>query len=533
MKAMQAVLILALLLLCMYASAQPRVVSTSPGVGSRNIIGPEVIIEVRFSEPMVNEWSLVASGRGEAPELIGDPWFENPQTWRVRVKVAPGKTYGIGLNSPTRKGFRSAANGSPLEPFSLVFETAAEAAAPEPQSQQQTTPGLAAEVALDRFAAFPADVSFPPGWREGETRERIQTIERNLSIDVGQGAPVQHAEKQVTTSALQVLAVQDARISHALGQLVKAEAYETNPQTGQLEGVPQQTPDTVVDVRAAQDRWQARTHGDPVPRDAVAHYLLVTAVDNAFAPRGKVQEGDQWQLQGQLMQVAGDLLGADGPVTGTVTCRFASRGQVAGHPSAQIAHTWNVSFLAGGISLQATGQGTTTYLADARKFVSNSVQLDLTIPRQELQDGTVVQGTGTQTSTERLRYFPKGEYPELRAGAAAPTVMQPAVSQPVAPQQVPQQATDADTQSLQGTWVWDGMGYQFQLTFSADGTYTSRQTYGGKTTDSKGNWILAANQLELKPAGLQSSRKYGARALGQRALELTDPVGRVIVFAKQ
>ena len=138
MRSLQAALVLAALLLCLGASAQPRVVSTSPAAGSCNTAGPNVIIEVKFSEPMVNEWSLVASERGEVPELVGDPWFKAPRTWRVRAKVAPGKTYGIGLNSPTRKGFRSAANGTALEPFSLVFETAAEAAPPQPPPQPAT-----------------------------------------------------------------------------------------------------------------------------------------------------------------------------------------------------------------------------------------------------------------------------------------------------------------------------------------------------------------------------------------------------------
>lgn len=176
MRSLQAALVLAALLLCLGASAQPRVVSTSPAAGSCNTAGPNVIIEVKFSEPMVNEWSLVASERGEVPELVGDPWFEDPRTWRVRAKVAPGKTYGIGLNSPTRKGFRSAANGTALEPFSLVFETAAEAAPPQPpppaghlgiHSPYTTAPQLRGQKLFIELVLEPADarVIFEKVWQ--------------------------------------------------------------------------------------------------------------------------------------------------------------------------------------------------------------------------------------------------------------------------------------------------------------------------------------------------------------------------------
>lgn len=527
-----------LLLVTSVALAQPTVVSTDPLCGTQNVAGPTVTITVKFSEPMQNQWSVVASDVGELPEVVGEPWFSDPQTWQIRVSVKPGTKYALGLNSQRHQKFRSAANDTPLAPSLINFSTAAQGAAPvtPPQPAEQGT----VSVSLDQFAAYPeGEVSFPPGWRPGETREKIQTVERNSDFTLTPGGPARSSEKYVYTSALQVGEAADGAIQRARGQLLKAEAYETDPQTGQLAGGEQPVPGTVVDMTAAGATWTARTQGAAAPADAVQQFLLLCAVDNPFAPRKRVQEGEQWQLQGQLLQAAGDLLNADGEVAGTIACRFAGRGEVSGHPSAQITHEWKVQFAVNGVTCEGVGQGTSTYLTDGRKFISNTVQLRVTVPRQQLQDGRVIQGTGTINTTERLRYFAEGQYRELTPGAAPAAVQSgaggaPRVDNTPTPGQVGPGGPPVGAQALVGTWVSNRMGYVYSLTFAAGGAYTStHQAPGGKPVQGGGSYQASGDVLELRPQGLTGSRKYQCRMPNPRTLQMVDELGRTMVFTRQ
>ncbi len=105
------------------ALAQPSAVGTNPADGAQGVVGPVVTVGVKFSEPMKTSFSLVVADRAPFPEPVGDPWFEDPTTFYFQARVEPGKAYAIGLNSPTRPGFSSAA-GQPLAPVVFGFRTA-------------------------------------------------------------------------------------------------------------------------------------------------------------------------------------------------------------------------------------------------------------------------------------------------------------------------------------------------------------------------------------------------------------------------
>jgi len=126
------------------ALAQPSVVGTNPADGAQGVAGPVVTVGVKFSEPMKSSFSLVVADAAPFPEPVGDPWFEDPTTFYFQARVEPAKAYAIGLNSPTRPGFVSAA-GQPLAPVVFGFRTAdsftgARAAAGDAPAVVATTP---------------------------------------------------------------------------------------------------------------------------------------------------------------------------------------------------------------------------------------------------------------------------------------------------------------------------------------------------------------------------------------------------------
>jgi len=115
------------------AAAQPTVIATNPADGATGVVGPVLTIGVKFSEPMNGKHSLVTADGGEFPEPVGDPWFEDDTTFCFQAKVQPGKDYAVGLNSPARTGFASAA-GQALSPAVLRFRTAEQFPAAAPQA---------------------------------------------------------------------------------------------------------------------------------------------------------------------------------------------------------------------------------------------------------------------------------------------------------------------------------------------------------------------------------------------------------------
>lgn len=385
-------------------SAQPTVVQTNPPDGAENVVGPIITIDVKFSEAMkTDSWSLVAPDTGRVPEVEGEPWFSDAQTCHLKVKVEPGQQYGLGFNSETRKGFVSADGQRPLRPYVLHFRTrlaGAEAGEGQPLVLTDT-------------------------WREGETQERILTIERTFQYTIAGGQKAEFYEKTVATVALQVLAVADGRYTHVRSKIIAVEASETNPDTGQVEALEEPVPGIVLEAKLGEGGWQASAVGGEVPAEVLDAFVKMLEVGTAFAPRAAVRVGEAWQLEGEVFELAANLPGCEN-ARGTITCKLAETGEIQGHPSAKITHTWEVEFQCYDLTMRGVGQGTTTYLLDAHKFISNSHELDLTVPRQQTPDGQTITGAGKQMVTQRLRYFPKGQYEELKptptpeGGAVAP-----------------------------------------------------------------------------------------------------------------
>ncbi len=104
----------------------PKVIGTTPANGTPDVdpgLGEIVVI---YDVPVkLNSYSLVLVDGTELPELVGDPSvsFRDNRTCAIKVKLKPNTAYGLGLNSKTRQGFKSALDGTPAEPFALRFRT--------------------------------------------------------------------------------------------------------------------------------------------------------------------------------------------------------------------------------------------------------------------------------------------------------------------------------------------------------------------------------------------------------------------------
>jgi RNA polymerase sigma-70 factor (ECF subfamily) len=105
-------------------SAPPVVINTVPEAGARDVDPRTTEIRVKFSQPMQDgSWSWSTVSRETFPQTSGKPrYLEDRRTCELPVKLEPGKTYAIWLNSQKFRNFKGA-NGQPAVPYLLVFKT--------------------------------------------------------------------------------------------------------------------------------------------------------------------------------------------------------------------------------------------------------------------------------------------------------------------------------------------------------------------------------------------------------------------------
>lgn len=106
-------------------TAQPVIVKTVPQAGAADIDAKTTEIQVTFSKEMMDEnWSWSQLSDQSFPKIVGKPkYWKDKRTCVASVKLEPGKTYGIWLNSDKFHGFKDASGRSAV-PYLLVFKTA-------------------------------------------------------------------------------------------------------------------------------------------------------------------------------------------------------------------------------------------------------------------------------------------------------------------------------------------------------------------------------------------------------------------------
>jgi RNA polymerase sigma-70 factor (ECF subfamily) len=105
-------------------SAPPVVVKSVPEAGSDDVDPATTEIRVTFSRPMQDgSWSWPTASKETFPKTEGKPrYLDDKRTSVLPVKLEPGRTYAIWLNSQRFRNFKGA-NGQPAVPYLLVFKT--------------------------------------------------------------------------------------------------------------------------------------------------------------------------------------------------------------------------------------------------------------------------------------------------------------------------------------------------------------------------------------------------------------------------
>lgn len=106
------------------AKAPPVVVKTVPQAGSDDVDASLKEIKVTYSKSMADgSWSWSTWGKNTFPPTAGKPHYEaDHRTCVLPVKLEPGHTYAIWLNSENFGNFRDS-SGMKAVPYLLVFET--------------------------------------------------------------------------------------------------------------------------------------------------------------------------------------------------------------------------------------------------------------------------------------------------------------------------------------------------------------------------------------------------------------------------
>jgi len=105
-------------------SVPPVVVKTAPVAGASDVDPKLTEIKVTFSKDMQDEsWSWATLSKESFPKIDGKPkYLADKRTCVLPVKLEPGKTYAIWVNSEKFTNFKDA-DGHSAVPYLLVFKT--------------------------------------------------------------------------------------------------------------------------------------------------------------------------------------------------------------------------------------------------------------------------------------------------------------------------------------------------------------------------------------------------------------------------
>jgi Bacterial Ig-like domain len=105
-------------------SVPPVVAKTSPAAGEGEVDSKLTEIRVTFSKDMQDgSYSWVTHSQESFPKTDGQPKFlADKRTCVLPVKLEPGKTYALWLNSEKFKNFKDTTGRSAI-PYLLVFRT--------------------------------------------------------------------------------------------------------------------------------------------------------------------------------------------------------------------------------------------------------------------------------------------------------------------------------------------------------------------------------------------------------------------------
>ncbi len=107
----------------------PQVVAFDPPLGATNVDPARTVLAVTFDRAMDREgWAWVIEDKSTAPDIGESSWDAAVRTNSAPVKLEPGKTYVVWINSPQYSYFKDP-QGRTATPVRWSFTTRAAAAA--------------------------------------------------------------------------------------------------------------------------------------------------------------------------------------------------------------------------------------------------------------------------------------------------------------------------------------------------------------------------------------------------------------------
>jgi hypothetical protein len=105
-------------------AARPVVIKSVPESGADSVDPNMTEISVTFSKPMkAGTWSWAMIGKESYPGTAEAPkYLDDKKTCVLPVKLQPGKTYAVWINSEKLQNFKDA-QGNIAVPYLLVFKT--------------------------------------------------------------------------------------------------------------------------------------------------------------------------------------------------------------------------------------------------------------------------------------------------------------------------------------------------------------------------------------------------------------------------
>jgi len=105
-------------------AARPVVIKSMPEAGAETVDPGLAQISVTFSKPMQGgSWSWCVLSKESYPGTSEPPkYLEDKRTCVLPVKLQPGKTYAVWINSEKFYDFKDT-KGQPAVPYLLVFKT--------------------------------------------------------------------------------------------------------------------------------------------------------------------------------------------------------------------------------------------------------------------------------------------------------------------------------------------------------------------------------------------------------------------------
>lgn len=105
-------------------TARPVVIKSVPEAGADSVDPDTTQISVTFSKPMqAGTWSWCVLSKESYPGTSEAPkYLEDKRTCVLPVKLQPGKTYAVWINSEKFFEFKDT-KGQPAVPYLLVFKT--------------------------------------------------------------------------------------------------------------------------------------------------------------------------------------------------------------------------------------------------------------------------------------------------------------------------------------------------------------------------------------------------------------------------